>query len=66
MVALVKLILAKKRNMGGFLYLVQKVGEPDDNAEWLTGSQLPPKAQEGRYPFLFGDDCIANVIISFQ
>ncbi|CAC5395386.1 unnamed protein product [Mytilus coruscus] len=36
----------KKRNKGGFLYLVQKVGEPAENAEWLTGSQLPPKAQE--------------------
>ncbi|CAG2254502.1 unnamed protein product [Mytilus edulis] len=42
----VKRILAKKRNKGGFLYLVQKVGEPAENAEWLTGSQLPPKAQE--------------------
>ncbi|VDI12320.1 Hypothetical predicted protein [Mytilus galloprovincialis] len=42
----VKRILAKKRNKGGFLYLVQKVGEPAENAEWFTGSQLPPKAQE--------------------
>ncbi|CAC5391249.1 unnamed protein product [Mytilus coruscus] len=32
----VKRILAKKRNKGGFLYLVQKVGEPAENAEWLT------------------------------
>ncbi|CAC5398378.1 unnamed protein product [Mytilus coruscus] len=42
----VKRILAKKRNKGGFLYLVQKVGEPAENAEWLTGSLLPPKAKE--------------------
>ena len=42
----IKRILAKKKDGGSFLYLVQKSGEPAQNAVWLTGSNLPPKANE--------------------
>ena len=42
----VKRILAKKLHKTGFLYLVQMVGEPSQNAAWETFSELPAKAQE--------------------
>ena len=42
----IKRILAKRKVGSAFKYLVQKIGEPAENAEWLTCSQLPPKAQQ--------------------
>lgn len=42
----VKRVLAKKRNNGSFLYLVQMVGEPAQNAKWLPISDLSAKVQE--------------------
>lgn len=35
----------RKKNGGSFLYLAQKIGEPAQNAIWLPGTKLPPKAQ---------------------
>lgn len=42
----VKRILAKKRDKNSFLYLVQMIGEPSQNAVWLPASELPAKAQD--------------------
>ena len=42
----VKRILAKRKDGGNFIYLVQQSGEPAQNAVWLPGSKLPPKALE--------------------
>ena len=42
----VKRILAKRRNKGSFLYLVQMVGEPAQNSKWMSLSELPKKAQD--------------------
>ena len=41
----VKRILAKKRHNSGFLYLVQMVGEPSQNATGKTFAELSAKAQ---------------------
>ncbi|XP_063411582.1 uncharacterized protein LOC134694500 [Mytilus trossulus] len=41
----VKRILAKRKDGANFVYLIQKVGEPAQNAIWLPLSKLPPKAQ---------------------
>ena len=41
----VKRILAKKKHGNSFLYLVQLVGEPSQNAQWRSISQLSRKAQ---------------------
>lgn len=38
----VKRILAKRRNKGSFIYLVQMIGEPSQNAKWMSMSDLPP------------------------
>ncbi|VDI22280.1 Hypothetical predicted protein [Mytilus galloprovincialis] len=42
----IKRILAKKPHGSSFLYLVQLIGEPAQNAKWKPLSELPPKAQE--------------------
>ena len=42
----IKRILAKRKDGGSFRYLVQKSGEPAQNAVWLPGSKLPPKAHD--------------------
>ena len=41
-----KRILAKKKHGNSFLYLVQLVGEPSQNAQWRSISQLSRKAQD--------------------
>lgn len=42
----IKRVLAKKRNKGSFLYLVQMIGEPAQNAKWLPINQLSSKIQD--------------------
>ena len=42
----VKRILAKRRNKGSFLDLVQMIDEPAQNSKWMSISELPKKAQE--------------------
>ncbi|CAC5408314.1 unnamed protein product [Mytilus coruscus] len=41
----VKRILAKRKDGSNFVYLIQKVEEPAQNAIWVPLSKLPPKAQ---------------------
>lgn len=41
----VKRILAKWKDCANFVYLIQQIGEPAQNAIWLPLSRLPPKAQ---------------------
>lgn len=42
----VKRILAKKKHGNSFLYLVQLVGEPSQNAQWRSISQLSAKTHD--------------------
>lgn len=42
----IKRILAKKRQDNSFVYLVQRVGEPSQNAIWCSLKDLPLKAQD--------------------